>query len=311
MPAGIVVPAGTPFLTSAYARSGPGQAIADKGSKLMSHSARSAGARPVIATPAGVWSCWLGGTDGTATDRETARVVQQAWPGAMAAAAAGQEFARAVTWYATFSRGIRQVLDVGAMLPGPGLVSDAEKRALRDCRVIRAGSGPSAAGPEGGTGAAQVRSDVGDPSALLAASGKFLDFTEPVLVLLVAVLDFVSDDDSAARVAGNLAAALAPGSLIAVSHLTADQAPGQVSAGIAAWNARVPAAWQPRNRAAVAALFGGLPLLLPGLVPAPWWRAIPGRGLKRPGDVYGGVAGLPGDPAAIVSGAVVGSEVPA
>jgi len=103
----------------------------------------------------------------------------------------------------------------------------------------------------------------------------------------------LADDDGPAGIAQGLAAVLAPGSLIAVSHLTADQAPGPVSSGIAAWNARVPAAWQPRGRAAVAALFGGLPLLLPGFVSAAWWRAVPGKGLGRPGDVYAGVAPRP------------------
>ena len=275
----------------------------------MSRSVPAAGAVPVSATPAGVWSCWLGGADGRVADREAARAVQQAWPGAVAAAQAGQEFARAVTWYAGFSRGIRQVLHVGAMLPVPGLVSEAERHALRDCRVVRAAGGPPAADTEARTGVAQVCADVRDPAALLPAAGRVLDFTEPALVLLVAVLDFVADDDSPARVAGDLAAALAPGSLIAVSHLTADQAPGQVAAGIAAWNSRVPVAWQPRSRAAVAALFGGLPLL-PGLVPAAWWRAIPGKGLGQPGDVYGAVAGLAGDPAAIVTDALAGPGTP-
>ncbi|MDQ2874416.1 MAG: SAM-dependent methyltransferase, partial [Actinomycetota bacterium] len=189
--------------------------------------------------------------------------VQQAWPGVVAAAQAGQEFGRTVTWYAAFSRGIRQVLDVGAMLPVPGLVSEAGRQVLRDCRVVRVASGPAAVGAEAGTGAAHVCADVRDPAALLAAAGEVLDFAAPMLVLLVSVLDFVADDDSPARIVENLAAVLAPGSLIAVSHLTADQAPSQVSAGVATWNARIPAAWRPRSRAEVAALFGGLPLLLP------------------------------------------------
>jgi hypothetical protein len=271
----------------------------------------AAAAVPVTATPAGVWSCWLGGTDGTAADRAAAAAVQRAWPGAAAAAQAGQEFSRTVTWYAAFSRGIRQILDVGAMLPVPGLVSEAGRQALRNCRMVRACTGVPAAGPEAGTGAVQVCADARDPAVLLAAAGEILDFAEPVLVLLVAVLDFVADGGGPARIAGDLAAALAPGSLVAVSHLTADEAPSQVSAGVAAWDASVPVAWRPRSRAAVAALFGGLPLLLPGLVPAPWWGAIPGKGLGRPGDVYGAVAGLPGDPAAIVTDALAGPGVPA
>ena len=61
-----------------------------------------------------------------------------------------------------------------------------------------------------------------------------LDYTRPVPVLLLAVLHFLADTDDPAGIIKQLAAALAPGSLIAISHLTGDYAPEQVAEGTAA-----------------------------------------------------------------------------
>ena len=84
-----------------------------------------------------------------------------------------------------------------------------------------------------------------DPEAILQAAAQTLDFTQPVAVILVAVLHFLADADDPAGVVATLAAALAPGSFVAISHLTADFAPEAVSSGVAAYNALVPAAITP------------------------------------------------------------------
>ncbi len=57
-----------------------------------------------------------------------------------------------------------------------------------------------------------------------------------------------------------------------ISHLTADFAPAQVGAGVAAYNAAVPGGVTPRSHAEVTALFDGLPLVPPGVVPVTEWR---------------------------------------
>ena len=50
----------------------------------------------------------------------------------------------------------------------------------------------------------------------------WLDFTEPVAVLMMAVLHFVSDADDPQRVVAGYRAVLAPGSYLALSHVSAD-----------------------------------------------------------------------------------------
>jgi len=92
-----------------------------------------------------------------------------------------------------------------------------------------------------------------------------------------------------------LAGALAPGSFVAISHLTADFAPEAVTAAVAAYNALVPAGITARGHAQVTALFGGLPLVAPGIVPVSEWRPAhaPVHGVSA--DLYAGLATTPGN----------------
>jgi hypothetical protein len=95
---------------------------------------------------------------------------------------------------------------------------------------------------------------------------------------------FDSDVAHPARVYGWL------GSFIAVSHLTADFAPEQVSSGVAAYNTLVPAGITARSHAGVTALFGGLPLVAPGVVPVAQWRPDTGCWPDQSADLYAGLA---------------------
>ena len=120
-----------------------------------------------------------------------------------------------------------------------------------------------------------LHGDLRDPDALLSAAGAVLDFSRPVAVLLLAVLHFVPDDDNPAGIVGRLAATLAPGSLIAISHLTADYAPQAIAEATAAYNARVPVQVHPRSRDELAAMCGALPITHPGVVPVNYWLPSP------------------------------------
>ena len=86
----------------------------------------------------------------------------------------------------------------------------------------------------------------------------------------------------------DLAGRLVPGSLIAISHLTADFTPGPVAAAVAAYNARVAGTVSPRGEAEVTALFGGHPLQYPGVVPVSRWRPSFRSPPGGRSDVYGG-----------------------
>jgi S-adenosyl methyltransferase len=136
-----------------------------------------------------------------------------------------------------------------------------------------------------------VDADLRDPETIVREAARTLDFTQPAAVILAAVLHFLTPADDPAGVVAGLAAALAPaGSFVAISHLTADFAPDQVGAGVAAYNNLVPAGITPRSHAQVTGLFGGLSLVAPGVVPVSEWRPdhAPVRGVSA--DMYAGLA---------------------
>ena len=139
-----------------------------------------------------------------------------------------------------------------------------------------------------------VDADLRDPQTIMKEAARTLDFTQPAAIILAAALHFLRDADDPAGVVAALASFLAPGSFVAISHLTADFAPEQVAAGVAAYNALVPAGITARTHAEVTALFGGLPLVPPGVVPVSEWRPghAPVRGVSA--DVYAGLATITG-----------------
>lgn len=77
-----------------------------------------------------------------------------------------------------------------------------------------------------------------------------------------------------------------------ISHLTADVAPGQVLPGVAARNSLVPGAIVPRGHARVTGMFGGLPVVAPGVVPVGGWRPAAGGQPAQSADVYAGLAAV-------------------
>ena len=109
------------------------------------------------------------------------------------------------------------------------------------------------------------------------------------------MLHFVPDRDGPAGIPAALASALAPGSYLAISHLTGDFAPGPLTTGVQAYNTLVPTGLTARTHAQVTALFAGLPLVEPDVVPLTEWRASLASTSGQPADLYAGLARIPGD----------------
>jgi S-adenosyl methyltransferase len=74
--------------------------------------------------------------------------------------------------------------------------------------------------PEGAT--SYIYGELREPGAIVRAAAGTLDFSRPVAVMLFGILHFFSDADDPLAVAGELVAALAPGSYLALSHLAGD-----------------------------------------------------------------------------------------
>src|SRR5215471_1896819 len=211
---------------------------------------------PRVPHPARVYSFWLGGKDHYPADREAGQEVARLRPEVMVAARANRAFGQRVTGYAAAGLRIRQFLDIGAGLPAPGPTHEIAQKISPACRVVYADNDPlvlthgralMTARP-GAQPCTYLHGDIRDPAAILEQTSTLLDYSRPVAVLLLAVLHFLADTDDPAGIIKQIAAALAPGSLIAISHLTADYAPKQVAEGTAAYNARVPIQVHPRTR---------------------------------------------------------------
>jgi hypothetical protein len=260
-------------------------------------TATSAWFIPDVPHPARVYSVWIGGKDHYSADRNVAEEVAACRPQVVAGARANRAFLARVVRYLAGPCGVRQFLDIGPGLPAPGATHAVAQAIAPESKIVYVDNDPvvlahaRALLTSTRDGACEyVGADLRNPGTILREAARTLDFTRPTALILVAVLHFLLDADDPAGVVAALAAGLAPGSFVAISHLTCDFAPDQVLSGVAAYNAAVPAGITARSHARVTALFGGLPLVPPGVVPVAEWRPDVGAPLARPGDLYAGLA---------------------
>src|SRR5215831_5428166 len=268
---------------------------------------------PSVPHPARVYGYWLGGKDHYPADREVAEEVIRRRPQVVAGARANRAFLARVVRYLAAECGIRQFLDIGTGLPAPASTHQVAQSIAPDSSIVYVDNDPLVlvharalltSNPQGSCG--YVEADLRDTSAVLAGAAQTLDLSRPVAVLLLAVLHFLADSDDPAGVVAALTRRLAPGSFVVISHLTADFAPGPVGAAVEAYQALVPSPLAARSHAQVSALFGGLPLVPPGVVPITEWRPATVSPPPHAADLYAGMARAPGEPAVTAEAAVSG-----
>jgi SAM-dependent methyltransferase len=181
---------------------------------------------------------------------------------------------RAVRYFA--EQGIRQFLDLGAGFPAATPIHE-----ITGGRVVYVDADPDVvAAYERTLGESPtvtvVRADVRDPEGILAhpRTRRLLDFTEPVAVLMVAVVHFLGEDDHPHELIKDYRRAVAPGSFLALSHGTLNEVPASVTEGLQllARYGQASSPLTPRPRADIAAFFDGCELVDPGLVFAADWR---------------------------------------
>jgi O-methyltransferase involved in polyketide biosynthesis len=251
-----------------------------------------------VAHPARVYAYWLSGKDHFPADRKAAEEVIRLRPQVVAGARANRAFLARVVRYLAADRGVRQFLDLGTGLPCPDNTHEVAQQVAAESRVVYVDNDPLVltharalltSTPPGACD--YIEADLRDTSAILAGAAHTLDLTRPVAVLALAVLHFIPDTDDPTGIVARMAGALAPGSFIAVSHLTTDFAPDQVAAAVTAYNTQASTAVTPRTHAQVTALLGGLPLVAPGVVPVTQWRPpVAGLPHRMTADLYAGLA---------------------
>ncbi|MEU5530123.1 SAM-dependent methyltransferase [Micromonospora chersina] len=254
-------------------------------------TATDAEARPNVAR---MYDYYLGGCHNFAADRAAAEQILTLFPDTGVAAQTNRAFLRRAVRHAA-ERGVRQFLDIGAGLPTQGNVHEIVREVAPGSRVVYVDNDEVAVAyarrllPTDGR-TVVVRGDLRRPDELLAEPDVrgVLDLTEPVALLLVAVLHFVPDADDPWAAVARLRDATAPGSMLALSHLTMDGAPPLPAQQGTAVYQRSSAPLVPRTHAAALRFFDGYDLVEPGLVWLADWRPD-GEPRSAVSHGYGGV----------------------
>jgi len=255
------------------------------------------GIDPNVPSIARTYDYLLGGAHNFAVDRQLADNVEKIMPRSREIARLNRAFLRRAVLFLIES-GIRQFLDIGSGVPTVGNVHEIAQHADPLCRVVYVDYDPIAVAHsqlilEGNPLATVVDADLTDPEAVLRNSTvrSFLDFSQPIGLLMVAVFHFVSDDKHPADIVKKYVDAIPSGSYVALSHLTADQMAEEMAGVVEAMkNSRDPMFF--RSYGEVSALFDGLGVVEPGVVSAPLWRKDYGDEVNQEG-VYAGVGRKP------------------
>lgn len=247
-----------------------------------------------------IYDLLLGGKNNFAADREAARRLLEAVPGAARAARDNRQFLGRAVWFLAREAGIRQFLDIGTGLPTLGNVHEVAHSAESTSRVVYADNDPVvltharallAKSPR----VEAVQADLRNPDYLfsLPAVRALIDFSEPVAVLMVAVLHFIADVEDPWSIVDRYKSMMAPGSYLVLSHVTGDRLPDEAirQATEVYEQASVPGVT--RSRREVTRFFRGLDMVSPGLVDPCVWRCPSPPGKPAPLIFYAGVGRKP------------------
>lgn len=139
---------------------------------------------------------------------------------------------------------------------------------------------------------AYLDADLRDPASILAEAAKTLDFSQPVAVMMVAILRWLPDEADPRRLVSELMNEVPAGSYLALSHMAKD-----VNAEVRAEaSGHVGQFMKPptfRDRAEVSRYFDGLELVDPGVVLVSEWRPGSEFEAKSPAYLWSGVAKKP------------------
>jgi SAM-dependent methyltransferase len=227
-----------------------------------------------------IYDFYLGGSHNFEVDREAARRAMEFMPGLPKIMQANRAFMRRAVRFAA-DEGIDQFLDIGSGIPTFGNVHEVAARSRPGARVVYVDHDPVAVAHSeavlaGHDDADVVAGDLLKPAEILASPQveRLIDLNRPVALLLVAILHFVEDEDDPYAAVAELSDALAPGSLLVLTHashenipLPAERAGGAVDVYKDIRNPLIM-----RSREQIARFFEGYDMVEPGLVPMPRWR---------------------------------------
>ena len=254
-----------------------------------------------VASIARIYDYWLGGKDNFKADRDAAEQMIQQYPDIVTGVRKNRAFLGRAVHYLAAEAGIRQFLDIGTGLPSSNNTHEVAQRAAPDARIVYVDHDPIVLShaqalltstPEGAC--AYLDADIRDTGKILKDAANLLDFSRPVAVCLIMILQFIPDEDDPVSIVRALVDAIPSGSYLTVAHPASD-VDQHVGPALRQLSTRMGGTRAvPRSHQEVSRFFDGLEMVEPGLVQLHRWR--PGTGLDDTGRdlaAYGAVARKP------------------
>lgn len=236
--------------------------------------------RPNVAR---LFDYYLGGAHNFAVDRALAEETIKRFPVAEMARTI-RSFSRRVVRLCVEEMGIRQFLDLGSGIPS----AQATHEVAPDARVVYVDNDPVVgelareilgAARDGRT--AFLAEDFRTPEAVLGApqTGELLDLSQPVAVILGALLHFVLDSQDPYATVEQYKRALAPGSLVILTHSSPDYVSPPVRAAVDELYVNLRVDLASRSRAEIERFVAteGWTVLDPGVVSVNEWETADER----------------------------------
>jgi hypothetical protein len=278
--------------------------MASEGAPAASETTPGPGDAPAfdtsVAHVARVYNYWLGGKDNFAADRAAAQQAMAAFPDIVYSARANRAFLRWAVTFLAGPAGIRQFLDIGTGIPSANNTHEVAQSVAPDSRIVYVDNDPVVlaharalltSAPEGATD--YIDADLRDAGQILAKAAETLDFSQPVAIMLMAILQHLSDDHDPYGIVAQLVAAVPAGSYLTLSHPARDIHAAEMAEMAKRLNMMMAEKVTFRSQAEVAPFFAGLELIEPGMTNVPDWRPETEEEASSPAALWGGVARKP------------------
>jgi hypothetical protein len=245
-----------------------------------------------------IYDYLLGGNHNFEIDRKFSEQALKIQPQGRRIALMNRAFLRRAVLF-MIENGVRQFLDLGSGIPTVGNVHEIAQAADPDARIVYVDNEYVAVEHsrillEGNENATMVHADITKPGLVLGdpATRQLLDFSQPIGLLAITIGHYILDKHDPVNVYATYRDVLAPGSYLALTHLTSDFAVIKRDE-VTELMKRSQNNIQARTRAEVLEFFGDFELVEPGLVTTSTWR--PERDEDRTANpeedaLYAGVA---------------------
>lgn len=224
-----------------------------------------------------VYDWFIGGTHNYAIDREHGQKCLDLMPSVAWLCRENRRWLQRAVRYGA-RQGIRQFLDLGSGMPTEGHVHEIAQSVAPDSRVVYVDNEPVAVAHseivlDGVPGAGMVAASLEDTDEVInhPVTRELLDFDQPVMLILAALLHFVPPEGNPERIIERYRRQMSPGSLLAMSHDTGDEQ-GEELYQIQQLYEGTTNPFYLRTRAEFTALFAGFELVEPGVVWTPEWH---------------------------------------